>query len=93
MAAWSTLIHDLTDGFLGAIGVIDMKAYELALNSPTVWRNLLWTLFAIYFTVLLPFPSLALPSLILLLRFILSSSPKASVQLRSSQAAARSLSA
>jgi hypothetical protein len=49
VACWSTLIHDLTDGFLGFIGAIDMRAYEEALNSPTIWRTILWILFAIYF--------------------------------------------
>ncbi|MBN1538053.1 MAG: YIP1 family protein [Anaerolineales bacterium] len=49
VATWSTLIHDFTDAFLGFIGVIDLKAYEMALNAPTFWRALLLTLFAIYF--------------------------------------------
>jgi hypothetical protein len=49
IASWSTLVHDLTDGFLGFIGAINMKEYEAALNSPTIWRTLLWCLFAVYF--------------------------------------------
>lgn len=49
VATWSTLLHDLTDAFLGFIGAIDMKEYEAALNSPTFWRALLWTLFPLYF--------------------------------------------
>lgn len=49
IATWSTMIHDLTDAFLGFIGVIDLRAYEAALNGPTFWRGLLLTLFAIYF--------------------------------------------
>lgn len=48
VATWSTLIHDLTDAFLGFIGVIDLREYEAALNGPTFWRMLLLTLFAIY---------------------------------------------
>lgn len=49
IATWSTLIHDLSDAFLGAIGVINLREYEAALNAPTVWRTLLLTLFVIYF--------------------------------------------
>ena len=49
VATWSTMLHDLTDAFLAFTGAIDMKEYEAALNSPTFWRSLLWTLFAIYF--------------------------------------------
>ena len=49
IASWSLLVHDLTDGFLGFIGIISMKEYEAALNSPTIWRTLLWCLFAVYF--------------------------------------------
>ncbi len=50
IASWSTMLHDLTDSFLAFVGIIDMKAYEKALNEPTFWRNLLLTLFLIYFT-------------------------------------------
>jgi len=53
IATWSSLVHDLTDAALGAAGVIDMKAYEAALNGPTFWRALLWTLYSIYFVWLL----------------------------------------
>jgi len=49
VATWSTLVHDLTDAFLGAVGVINLREYEAALNTPTFWRGLLLTLFAIYF--------------------------------------------
>jgi hypothetical protein len=49
VATWASLVHDLTDGVLGALGIIDMKAYEAALNSPTFWRALLWTLYSVYF--------------------------------------------
>jgi len=44
----SSLIHDLTDSFLGFIGVIDIKQYEMMLNQPTFWRYLLLTLYTIY---------------------------------------------
>jgi hypothetical protein len=49
VATWSTMLHDLTDAFLGFIGLIDIRKYEKILNEPTFWRSLLWTLFAIYF--------------------------------------------
>jgi hypothetical protein len=48
-ATWATLAHDLTDAALGLLGIIDMNAYEAALNGPTFWRGLLWTLYSIYF--------------------------------------------
>jgi hypothetical protein len=34
--------------FLGAIHVMDQRAYEVALNSPTPERALLWILMALY---------------------------------------------
>jgi hypothetical protein len=49
VATWSTMLHDLTDAFLGFTGVINLHNYEKILNSPTFWRSLLWTLFALYF--------------------------------------------
>jgi hypothetical protein len=48
VASWSTGLHDLVTSFLGAIGVIDQRSFEAALNSPTVWRALLWILMAVY---------------------------------------------
>jgi len=48
VGTWASLIHDLTDGVLGVLGVIDMREYEAALNGPTFWRGLLWTLYTIY---------------------------------------------
>jgi hypothetical protein len=48
VATWASLIHDLTDAVLAALGIIDMRAYEAALNGPTIWRALLWTLYSIY---------------------------------------------
>jgi hypothetical protein len=50
VATWSSMLHDLTDAFLGYIGVIDIREYEKALNSPTFWRYLLLTLYVIYFS-------------------------------------------
>ncbi len=48
IATWASLVHDLTDAVLGALGVISMKEYEAALNQPTFWRALLWALYTIY---------------------------------------------
>jgi hypothetical protein len=42
IASWTTGIHDLLTSFLGAIQVINQSDYEHALNSPTLWRTLLW---------------------------------------------------
>ena len=41
------LLHDFTDSFLVAIGVLDARWYEIQLNSPTIWRAILWTLYSI----------------------------------------------
>ncbi|HVN57580.1 MAG TPA: YIP1 family protein [Bacteroidales bacterium] len=49
VATLSTMLHDLTDAFLGVTGVIDLKNYERLLNEPTFWRSMLWGLFMIYF--------------------------------------------
>jgi hypothetical protein len=57
IATLASLLHDLTDSFLGAIGVLDLKWYEMALNSPTIWRTILWTLYTlsfVFFLVLFP---------------------------------------
>ncbi len=48
VASWSTGIHDILTSFLGAIHLIDQRNYELALNSPTIWRALLWIQMGIY---------------------------------------------
>jgi len=45
IATFFSLLHDLPDSFLGAIGVLDLRWYELALNSPTIWRTILWILY------------------------------------------------
>jgi len=49
VALWSTLVHDLTMSFLSAIHVIDARAHEIAMNSPTIWRSILWLCFLAYF--------------------------------------------
>ena len=55
VALWSTLVHDLTMSFLSAIHVIDARAHEIAMNTPTIWRSILWICFLVYF---IWFPSL-----------------------------------
>lgn len=47
-ASWSTGLHDLSTSFLGAIHVINQRAYEVQLNSPGIWRNLLWMQMIMY---------------------------------------------
>lgn len=52
-----SLLHDLPDSFLGGIGVLDLKWYEVALNSPTIWRVILWTCYGLsflFFFILFP---------------------------------------
>lgn len=48
VASWTTLLHDLVGSFLGAVHVIDARAHELAMNSPTFWRALILTLIGLY---------------------------------------------
>ncbi len=57
IACLASLIHDLPDSFLGAIGLLDLRAYEVTLNSPTIWRAILLTLYGLsilWFMVLFP---------------------------------------
>ncbi len=47
----------MADAFLGAIGLLNLRWYETALNSPTIWRTILWTLYILSFILfLLLFP-------------------------------------
>lgn len=46
IATFIAALHDLTDSFLGAIGLLDLRWYEFALNSPTIWRIILLTLYS-----------------------------------------------
>lgn len=53
----ASLLHDLPDSLLGALGLLDLRAYEVTLNSPTVWRGILLTLYGLsilWFLVLYP---------------------------------------
>jgi hypothetical protein len=45
-------LHDLTDSFLSAIGLLDQRWYEVQLNSPTIWRTILLTLYGIALVLL-----------------------------------------
>jgi len=57
IASLASLLHDLPDTLLGAIGVLNLKEYEVALNSPTIWRTILLTLYTLStmsFLVLFP---------------------------------------
>jgi len=49
----ASLVHDLPDSFLGAIGLLDLRWYEQALNSATVWRTILWTFYSLSFVLFL----------------------------------------
>ena len=49
IAMWGALIHDLPMSFLSAVGVIDAKQHEIAMNSPTIFRTILWICYSIYF--------------------------------------------
>lgn len=49
IASWSTSIHDLLTSGLGAVHLINQQHYELLLNTPTIWRTILWILFGLYF--------------------------------------------
>lgn len=48
IASWATGLHDVLTSFLGAMHIIDQRNYEIALNSPTLWRTLLWIQMMIY---------------------------------------------
>jgi Yip1 domain len=47
IATLFALLHDFTDSFLGAIGLLDLKWYEVQLNSPTLWRTILWICYSV----------------------------------------------
>ncbi len=57
IASLASLLHDFPDTFLGAIGVLNLREYEVALNSPTIWRAILLTLYGlsvVWFLFLFP---------------------------------------
>ncbi len=47
IACLASLAHDLPDSLLGAIGLLNQREYEVALNSPTIWQAILLTLYSI----------------------------------------------
>jgi hypothetical protein len=49
IAMWGGLIHDLPMSFLSAIGVINASEHEIAMNSPTIFRTILWCCYSVYF--------------------------------------------
>jgi hypothetical protein len=53
IATFFAAIHDVTDSFLGATGLLDLRWYEVQLNSPTIWRGILLTLYGIALVLLL----------------------------------------
>ena len=52
IASLVSALHDLPDSFLGAIGLLDQNWYELALNSPTIWRTILLTIYGVALVML-----------------------------------------
>jgi len=57
IAMWGGLIHDLPMSFFSAIGIIDARQHEIDMNSPTIFRTLLWICYSIYlvaFLILFP---------------------------------------
>jgi hypothetical protein len=53
IACLASLLHDFTDSFLGAIGLLNLREYEVILNSPTIWRTILWILYTLSFILFL----------------------------------------
>jgi hypothetical protein len=53
IAMWGGLLHDLPMSFLSALRIIDARQHEIAMNSPTIFRTLLWTFYSIYFVAFL----------------------------------------
>ena len=57
ISMWGALIQDLPMSFLSAIGVLNAGQHEIAMNSPTVFRTLLWICYSVYFvSFLILFP-------------------------------------
>jgi hypothetical protein len=49
ISMWGALIHDLPMSFLSATGVLNASQHEIAMNSPTIFRTLLWIFYSVYF--------------------------------------------
>jgi len=57
IASLISLLHDLPETFLGAVGLIDLRWYEAAVNAPTIWRIVLWIFYGpsiVVFFILFP---------------------------------------
>jgi bacteriorhodopsin len=53
IATFIALLHDLPESFVGAIGLLDLQWYETALNSPTIWRVILLSVYSVALIMLL----------------------------------------
>ncbi len=53
VSSLASLLHDLPDAFLAGIGLLDARWYEAQLNSPTIWRTILWILYGLFFVLFL----------------------------------------
>lgn len=53
ISMWPALIHDLPMSFLSATGIIDAGEHEIAMNTPTIFRTILWACYSIYFIAFL----------------------------------------
>lgn len=57
IATLASVAHDLPESFLGATGLLDLRAYEARLNSATLAALVLWIFYVLYlilFLVLYP---------------------------------------
>jgi len=48
IAMWGTMLHDLVMSFLGVLHIISLSQHEIDMNSPTIWRTIIWTCMFIY---------------------------------------------
>jgi hypothetical protein len=49
ISMWGALLHDLPMSALSAMGTIDARQHEVDMNSPTIFRTLLWFFYLLYF--------------------------------------------
>jgi len=59
IASWTTGFHDILTSFLGAIHIISQNEYEAALNSPSIWRTILWIQMTAYLVCFIYFFSIS----------------------------------
>jgi hypothetical protein len=48
VAMWGSLLHDLPMSILSATHIIDTHQHEIDMNSPTIWRTILWIFYSVY---------------------------------------------